>query len=108
MKLSGDARVYLFVLAVSLFMIVWSFAGENYRFESKLLPVLIGSIVVLLAAVGLCNEVRAQKTPKASSSVGSAFDQETCLRSTLSDTFWRYRSFSSVTRGGWGAGFWWP
>lgn len=77
MKLSGDARVYLFVLAASLFMIVWSFVGENYRFESKLLPVLIGSIVVLLAAVGLCNEVRAQKTPKASSSVDSAFDQET-------------------------------
>ena len=76
MKLSGDARVYLFVLAIALFTIVWSLIGVDYRFESKMLPVLIGSIVVLLATVGLWNELRAQKTHDAPSSLGSVFDRE--------------------------------
>ena len=76
MKLSGDARVYLFVLAIALFTIVWSHLGVDYRFESKLLPVLIGSIVALLATVGLWNELRAQKTHNAPSSPGSAFARE--------------------------------
>ena len=76
MKLNGDARLYIFVLAISLFTIVWSLLAVDYRFESKLLPVLIGSIVFLLAAAGLWNEVRAQKTHAAASSLGSALARE--------------------------------
>lgn len=62
MKLSGDARVYIFVLAISLFMVLWSLFGSDYRFESKILPVLIGSVVALLAAAGLWNDLRARRT----------------------------------------------
>lgn len=76
MKLSGDARVYLFILAISLFTIVWSLFGANYRFESKLLPVLIGSIVLVLAVAGLWNEFRARRTPEAAISTGRALDRE--------------------------------
>ena len=72
MKLSGDARVYLFVLAIALFMVVWSLVTD-YRFESKILPVLIGGIVILLAAAGLWNEVRAQKPHEAAPHAGGAF-----------------------------------
>jgi len=76
MKLSGEARLYLVILAISLFTIVWSLFGVDYRFESKLLPVLIGGIVFLLAAAGLANELCSQKPPKAPASVGGALDRE--------------------------------
>ena len=76
MKLSGDARVYLFVLAITLFMVVWSLVTD-YRFESRILPVLIGGIVILLAAAGLWNEVRAQKPHEAAPDAGGAFVRET-------------------------------
>ena len=76
MKLTGDAGVYLFILTVSVFMIVWSLFGVDYRFESKLLPVLIGSIVALLAAMGLYNEVRTEKLHEAASGMDGVFAQE--------------------------------
>jgi hypothetical protein len=76
MKLTGDARTYLFILAVSVFMVVWSLFGADYRFESKLLPTLIGSVVALLAAVGLYNEVRTEKTHEAASGMDRVFAQE--------------------------------
>ncbi|MBI2960702.1 MAG: tripartite tricarboxylate transporter TctB family protein [Betaproteobacteria bacterium] len=75
MKLSADARIYLFVLAVALFMVAWSLVAD-YRFESKILPVLVGGIVVLLATAGLWNEVRAHKPHEAASDAGSAFARE--------------------------------
>jgi len=76
MKLTGDARIYLFVLAICLFIMVWSLFGVDYRFESKLLPVLIGGIVFSLAAAGLWNEVRAQKTDDTDLGRGSAIARE--------------------------------
>lgn len=76
MKLTGDAGVYLFILTVSVFMIVWSLFGVDYRFESKLLPVLIGSIVALLAAMGLYNEVRTEKLHESASGMDGIFAQE--------------------------------
>jgi len=76
MKLSGDARIYIFILAISLFTIVWSLFGVDYRFESKFLPVLIGSVVLLLALAGLWKELRAQRTNEAVVSTASSLDRE--------------------------------
>jgi len=77
MKLSGNAGVCIFLLAMAIFMIVWSLFAFDYRIESKMLPVLVGSLVVLLATVGLWNEVRAQKTNAAAANTGGIPVRET-------------------------------
>ena len=56
-KLGGNAYFYIGVIVVALFMIFYSLFGIQYGFQSKLLPVLIGGIAVLLAAIGLRNEI---------------------------------------------------
>lgn len=58
MKLTTDARVYFCILGLALFTIMWSLFAENYRFDSKLLPVIVGSIVALLSLLGLWSEFR--------------------------------------------------
>jgi hypothetical protein len=77
MKLSGNAGVYIFLQAIALFTIVWSLFAIDYRIESKTLPVLVGSLVLLLATVGLWNEVRARKENEAAANEGSVTIRET-------------------------------
>ena len=58
MKLTSNAYLYIVILAIMLFVILWSLLGMEF-FESKLLPLLFSSIVFILAAIGLGNEVMA-------------------------------------------------
>jgi len=76
MKLSGDASVYLSVLAIALFIVGWSLFGEDYSFDSKFLPILIGGVVVLLASAGLWNEVRVQKKNEVAANMSNTFVRE--------------------------------
>ncbi|MFH0913903.1 MAG: tripartite tricarboxylate transporter TctB family protein [Chloroflexota bacterium] len=61
MRLRANAYVYLAIMAIMLFAILWTQLGMKYGIQSKLLPTLIGSIVFLIATVGLWVEVRKEK-----------------------------------------------
>ena len=60
MKLTGNAYVYIAVLAIMTFIILWSVLVMKHL-QSSLLPMLFGSIVFILAAIGLGNEIRSGK-----------------------------------------------
>ena len=77
MKLSGNAGVYIFLQALAIFMIGWSLFAVDYRIESKMLPVLVGGLVLLLATVGLWNEARARRANEVAESAGSGSVRET-------------------------------
>jgi hypothetical protein len=77
MRLNADARIYLGLLAIALFMVAWSLLAMDYRLESKMMPVVIGSLVAFLAALGLAKELRARRRPAAPSHDESDLAQET-------------------------------
>ncbi len=63
MKLTGTAYFYIIIMALTVVVIVTSLRMEY--FMSKLLPLIIGSIVFLLSAIGLVQEMLAGDKPEA-------------------------------------------
>lgn len=59
MKSKANLYLYLVTMAIMLFTVLYSLFGMA-EFESKLLPVMIGSVVLLLAGGGLLSEIRAR------------------------------------------------
>ncbi len=88
MKLKGSAYFLIFVLLVMLVIIVSAIRMEY--FEAKLLPLLVGSVVFILAAVRLRAEILPGSQP-----LGTTEGKETIPREWL-----RY-----LTGVGWLAGF---
>ena len=69
MRLSGNSYIYIGILVIMVFVILWSVFAMKH-FESRLLPILFGGFVFMLAAIGLINEV-AQKNGEATTSESS-------------------------------------
>ncbi len=63
MRITGNTYFYIIIMAIMLVFIISSLRLEY--FMSKLLPLLVGSIVFLLAAIGLVQEMLAGEKPKA-------------------------------------------
>lgn len=59
MKIKGNSYFLIFIMAITLFVIAWSLLAMEY-YESKLLPVIIGSAVFILAAVLLRRDISAK------------------------------------------------
>ncbi|MFC1971835.1 tripartite tricarboxylate transporter permease [Chloroflexota bacterium] len=57
-RLGGSAYFYIVSLVFVLFLVLWSIFGMQWGYQSKLLPIVIGSICALIAAMGLYNEIR--------------------------------------------------
>ena len=60
MKPKANIYLYLAIITIMLFAILWSLLAME-DLESKLLPLMIGSVVFLLTAAGLLNEIRARR-----------------------------------------------
>ena len=63
MKIKGSSYFFIVIMATMLAVIILSLTLEY--FASKLMPLLIGSIVFILAAIGLGREIRTQGEPEA-------------------------------------------
>jgi len=63
MKITGKSYFLIGIMLFLLFVLGWSLFAMEY-FESKLLPLLIGSIVLVLSAVQLGIEIAARREPK--------------------------------------------
>lgn len=89
MERRGNSYVYIAILAVSLFMVLWSLFMIPY-FQSKLLPMIVGSIVLLLAAIGLWGEIlteREQNSPAGGEESQGLMTEET-LGGYLANLSW--------------------
>jgi len=75
MKLTGNAYVYIAVLVIMIFVILWS-ALVMKHMQSNLLPLLFGSIVFILAAIGLGNEIRSGGKQKTTAPEGAKAGRE--------------------------------
>ena len=63
MKIRGSSYFLLLIILVTLFVIGWSLLAMEY-FEAKLLPLLIGSTVLVLASIQFLKEIFSKdKTP---------------------------------------------
>ena len=60
MKIKGNAYFLILILAVILLIVILSLTMK--AFDSKLLPVLIGSVTFILAAMELVRELKSGKT----------------------------------------------
>jgi len=56
MRLNSNAYVYMIIMCVMIFVVLWSSLMMK-SFEAMLLPSLIGTVVFVLAAIGLMREV---------------------------------------------------
>ena len=83
MRLKGTAYVYLVIIVIVLFMILWSLFGMKYGYQSKLMPVSIGSLVILLSAIGLWQETKAAR------SSGTAATEGTGQPGVMGQETWR-------------------
>lgn len=63
MKLTGNAKLYITLLAIMSAVIVISVLMES--FESKLLPLLFSGIIFILSAIGLWNEIATSRKRQA-------------------------------------------
>ncbi len=63
MKLKGNAYFLMIIMAVVLAMIIMALQMEYYT--SKLLPLIIGGFVFILAAIGLVGEIVSREKPEA-------------------------------------------
>jgi len=63
MKITGRSYFLMGIMLFVLFVLGWSLFVMEY-FESKLLPLLIGSIVLVLAAVQLGIEITTKREPE--------------------------------------------
>ena len=71
MRMNGNNWVYTIIILAMLFVIVWSVIGMDF-FESRLLPIVMGSIVLLLALIGVGREIRTlRKTGEKNNKPGS-------------------------------------
>lgn len=60
MKLKGNSYVLIAIMVIMLFVVLWSLFGME-DFASKLLPLIFGSLVLILAAILLRKEMQAAK-----------------------------------------------
>jgi len=67
MKIRGESYFLVIIMLFVLFILGWSFFVIEFL-ESKLLPLLIGSIVLILAAIQLGSEISRGNKLKASTS----------------------------------------
>lgn len=68
-KSHGNSNLLIIIILIMLFIIGWSLFGMEY-FESKLLPISIGGIVLVLTLIGLWNELRARGEREITAAVG--------------------------------------
>lgn len=87
LKLGGNAIIYIILLVIALTMIVWSLFGIPY-FQSRLLPVIIGSIVILLAGIGLRNEIWAEEKPEIADEKGTGLMAQETWRGYAINLSW--------------------
>ena len=94
MKLRANSYVYIIIILLMLFVVLWSLLRME-SFESKLLPLLFGSIVFILAVIGLGNEILAGGKPKTTATESQASKRE--------ETGERWGGY--LANGSWLAGF---
>jgi len=59
MKLNSNSYGFIFLMIVMVFIIAWSLGMKSI--ESKLLPLIVSGVILILAAFGLRNELGKQK-----------------------------------------------
>ncbi|MFC1979925.1 tripartite tricarboxylate transporter TctB family protein [Chloroflexota bacterium] len=75
MKLKGKSYFLIAIMAAMLFVIIYSLGMEYI--ESKLLPLIIGSIVLILAAMALVRDMWGKGKPSSAAIVEESLPEET-------------------------------
>jgi hypothetical protein len=71
MKITGKSYFLMGIMLLMLFVLGWSLFVMEF-FESKLLPLIVGSIVLVLAAVQLGTELKTKREPEIVEDAGTA------------------------------------
>ncbi|MBU2608504.1 MAG: tripartite tricarboxylate transporter permease, partial [Chloroflexi bacterium] len=87
LKLGGNGYIYIILVAISLFVLVWSFT-EIPTFQSRLLPVAIGGIILLLAAIGLRHELLYGDKPESHGEKDTSFMAQETWRGYVVNLSW--------------------
>ena len=93
MKVKGSSYFYIVIMGVMLFVIATALMMEY--FESKLLPLVIGGAVFILAAIGLSSEISARSRQET-----AITDREVSEKKETRENWHGY-----MANGGWVAGF---
>ena len=96
MRLNANAYVLIGCIVVMLFVLGWSLLKMEY-FASKLLPIVISSIVLVLASIGLGREILTVRKQQETVSQG---DREVEARGQPQETWHGY-----LLNGAWVVGF---
>ncbi|MFC1907020.1 tripartite tricarboxylate transporter TctB family protein [Chloroflexota bacterium] len=75
MKLRGDFYLFIVLISIMLFIIVWSLVAME-DLESKLLPIIFSSAILILSAIGLFRNIKAGSQPDATLTEGVAVENQ--------------------------------